>query len=900
MSDIHQKQEHAFEEILRAATGAADRRDWELAAGLFAQAIPLDPSAGLIVQYGHMLKEAGYLEAAASAYRAAIVWDGTAGDGYVHLGHLLKRLGRMDEAIKTFEAAERMPYGPHVRPEINGLKVAQLNATHAVRSGRGDVLRTMPDDLLEHDETLHGWLAERQEERLLGTPVRVNATRAAPTWGSRRISFSMGPLADLVMEQGVYRATTPNPRLLVQPVDQSESESLRGQWVDVRVMISDTRCVVDPILYIEEVPGWARYEAVRLGKRSANTYGAVVWLPPSMVSLRLDPVHTVGRFKLSNLEVLHLSRSSVLLRMLAAPDRPAFPNILKAALRGNELSLMKRFFATEMADEYARWIAFNERSLPTSLQPSEEEGTIGFVSIVDADDTGNYAATLASLRTQDCRHWTLALVLDEKLPSSLRDAIEREAAKDERIVVALVTAATSTAARIEAGMKFLDASLIGILPLGDSFAKGAISSFLKHTQKYPATVAIYCDHDKLDEKGRRHSPRFKPDWNKDYFLCYDYIGPTVLFSRAAIDNAGGWRDTFPGMEIFDLLLRASLDAGPEGIRHLAKPVWHCRRAEEGRDIVPAVNDFFARQNSRMQAEQGRVLGTARLRWPMPAVPPHVTIIIPTRDRIELLKTAVDSILSRTRYPSFDIIVVDNGSVDPESLKYFSDISRDGRVSTVRDDGPFNFSRLNNRAAAEAKGSVLALVNNDVEVTDADWLREMVSIAIEPDVGAVGAKLLYGSGHVQHAGIVGGVGTVTGHGHKFEPADAAGYMNRLLVQQTVIAVTAACLVVEADKYRAVGGLEEEHLTVAFNDVDFCLKLADRGWRSVFTPWATLYHHESLSRGLDISTERAARFEREANYMAEMWGSKVLDDRFYSENLTLHHEDFSLRYASHSGA
>lgn len=895
MLDTHQSQKLTFREILRSATDAADRKKWELAASLFAQAVPLDPSSGVIIQYGHMLKEAGYLEEAVSAYRAALVWDVTAGDGYVHLGHLLKRLGRTQEAIETFRAAERIPYGPHVSPEINGLIVAQLNASHALRRGQEDVLRTMPDDLQKRDEVLHRWLADQYETRRKAARCPAKTEKASLAFGRKRLRCSLEPAIDLVIEEGTYRATTGNPRMRIQIAKKNDLKVLRGQWIDISLTITETECVVDPILYVEEVPGRGGFKTARLKKRSRNTYGAMILLSQSLISLRLDPVHTPGTFIISDLEVFQLSWPSAFRQLLSKRDRPSLIRITQAALHGDLSVLLEDHLGIETADDYGRWIAFNERQYPQASTPALDDcgGTIGFVSLVKSDNGGDYSATVASLFAQTSKRWKLVFVLDENLSSSLRAAIEQDAAGDERLTVSVLAPASPTAIRIETAMTLLNTELISLLPPGDVLAKGAVASFLECMKANPAVAAIYCDHDEIDKEGLRHSPRFKPDWNRDYILCYDYIGPAVLFSSPAIYKAGGWRDKFPGMEILDLLLRVSNATGADVIRHLAKPVWHCRRSEVGRDIVPTVNDFLAQQNSGICAKLGRIYGTARLKWPMPTIPPHVTIIIPTRDRIELLRTTINSILLKTDYPSFDIVVIDNGSVEVESLDYFTNISRDNRISILRDDGPFNFSRLNNRAAAIAKGSVLALVNNDVEVKESNWLEEMVAIAIDPDVGAVGAKLLYASGHLQHAGMVGGVGAVAGHGHKYEPADAEGYMNRLVVQQTVIAVTAACLVVEAEKYRAVDGLNEENLAVAFNDVDLCLRLAERGWRSIFTPWAVLYHHESLSRGLDLSGERGARFGLEAGYMRQVWGDKILNDRFYSQNLTLDHEDFSFR-------
>jgi len=507
-------------------------------------------------------------------------------------------------------------------------------------------------------------------------------------------------------------------------------------------------------------------------------------------------------------------------------------------------------------------------------------------------------ATLTSLREQTSSLWELIVVLDDSAPVSFQKLVAQDVSKDGR-VKSVLSMGETTAERLSAGAAKTNAALIGQLAPGDVLSPDAIAKFLHSSAAHPEMNIIYCDDDVVDEKGQRHSPRFKPDWNADYAYCYDYVGRSVLFSAASIRKVGGWRDTFPGKETYDLLLRLSRNSGRGAIVHLAQPLWHCPALPDAGDVTSVVNSILNETGSGITAYAGYTQNTAKLVWPMPPEPPHVTIVIPTRDRIELLKVAIESILRQTDYPAFDIIVVDNGSTDAESLRYFAHVQQDQSVSVVRDDGDFNFSRLNNLAFKLAKGSVFALVNNDVEVKDGSWLTEMVSIALDPAVGAVGAKLLYGSGHVQHAGILGGVGMVAAHGHKYASRDDHGYMNRLIVQQTVLAVTAACLVVEAHKYFAVGGLDEDHLSVAFNDVDLCLKLAERGWRTVFTPWAVLDHHESLSRGLDTFGPRAARFRREADYMISKWGDKVLKDPFYTPNLTQDHEDFSLRLTPGNG-
>ncbi len=876
-----------LQEAVEAARLSAASKDWVRAAEFYAEAIPFDASAALIVQYAHMLKEAGYLEAAVNAYCAAITCDGTAADAYMHLGHVLKRLGRIEEAIDAFRAAEAIPYGPHVTPEIDSLIVAKQNAHHAQQNRYEYTLDTMPEALRQRNEALHAWLHEQRSQRYAHSRDTTRGWRGYLPSLRRRLRSIAEPVSDLVTDAEGYRATSNNPRMRVLTSRSTQLQDLRGQWIQICLKIVSAECVVDPILYAEEAPGWARFKIVRLVKRTDGSFSAIARMPQSLVSLRLDPVHSPGKFQLWDLQLHRLSTAVVVTRMLKEPDGAGLAALARGLRQGKMLAGAEQLFAAPMADDYARWIAFHERVSPA--HPPPEKSSIGFVMPISDGDGSLYASTLTSMREQTSARWKLVIILSEGMSLSLRRTIELEASKDERVKLSL---RTLSAASISSEMRDIATDLVGLLSAGDVLAPSAVASFLGHFAQNRSPKAIYCDHDQIDGRGGRHSPRFKPDWNRDYILSYDYVGPAVVFSSAAFNSVGGWRDKFPGRETFDLLLRISMDAEEGEIAHLAEPLWHSRGSRKGGPIDAIVNDFLAQTKSPLRAEPGRIEGTARLVWPMPETPPHVSIIIPTRDRIDLLRTAIDSIIARTDYPSFDIIVIDNGSVEIESKTYFKEIIRTAQVSVLRDDGPFNFSRLNNLAAKVATGSILALVNNDVEVKDGRWLKEMVPIALDPTVGAVGAKLLYGSGHIQHAGIIGGVGTVAAHGHKYEPESSLGYMNRLIVQQTVIAVTAACLIVEAHKFAAVGGFEEEHLKVAFNDVDLCLKLNDRGWRNIFTPWAELYHHESLSRGLDLSGQRAARFQKEAEFTVEKWQGAVLADRFYSPNLTHSFEDFSL--------
>jgi GT2 family glycosyltransferase len=254
---------------------------------------------------------------------------------------------------------------------------------------------------------------------------------------------------------------------------------------------------------------------------------------------------------------------------------------------------------------------------------------------------------------------------------------------------------------------------------------------------------------------------------------------------------------------------------------------------------------------------------------------------------------VRSILDKTTYPTFEIVILDNGSVEPQTLEWFESVQRnEPRVRVLRYDLPFNYAAINNFGERHAHGSVLGLINNDVEVISPGWLTEMVGHVCRQNVGCVGAKLYYGDGTIQHGGVIVGIGGVAGHSHKYASSDARGYFCRLLLTQSLSAVTAACLLVRREVYREVNGLDEQNLAIAFNDIDFCFKVRQAGYRVIWTPHAELYHHESVSRGSDDTPEKAGRFQAEVQFMKKKWGEQLSRDPFYSPHLTLEREDFSI--------
>lgn len=390
---------------------------------------------------------------------------------------------------------------------------------------------------------------------------------------------------------------------------------------------------------------------------------------------------------------------------------------------------------------------------------------------------------------------------------------------------------------------------------GDKLAPNAANKYREATDIAKADV-IYADDDAYDRWGRRHAPHFKPDWNSELFAQFDYLTGSCLARCSPTSLAA----------------------------HSGKPDWAAK----------LVNDAL-RQTGAYHLQE--VLHHRKTRPAPPAKPkpldvrvdlPSVSIIVPTRNRMELLSTCLEGLKS-TRYPDVEVIIVDNDSDDPDALAYLAAIDP-SFARVIRHPGAFNYSRINNLAAAEAKGQLLCLLNNDIEINSSDWLSILATQALRSDVGAVGPQLLYPDGRIQHAGVVIGVGNAAGHAHRLLRPEEEGYFRRHALPHFVSAVTGACLVVAREKFLAVGGLNEKDFAVAYNDVDLCLRLNQSGWQSLYEPRAVLVHHESVSRGFDRDPVGAARFAGELRALQDIWRTESIVDPFHHPQLSRASEQF----------
>jgi len=493
--------------------------------------------------------------------------------------------------------------------------------------------------------------------------------------------------------------------------------------------------------------------------------------------------------------------------------------------------------------------------------------------------------------------WELCIADDASTEPKIRRLLLEAAANDKRIKIVFRETNGHISEASNSALTLATGEYVALLDHDDILPPHALYMVARYINLHPTGRMFYSDEDKITIDGKRNTPYFKSDWNPQMFLARNMFSHLGVFERSLVSEVGGFRKGYEGSQDYDLALRCVERAGHGAVIHIPHVLYHWRivpgsTAGSGNAkpyafiaAIRAVEDHLRRGRISATVEQsfdGRDI--LRVRYALPQRRPMVTIIIPTRDSLHLTRKCIDSVLKKTLYRDFEIIIVDNGSVNPETLSYFTEMSMHENVRVLRDDTPFNFSALNNRAARESNGEYLCLLNNDIEVISPDWLDEMVGLASQPGTGAVGACLWYPNDTLQHGGILIGLGGVAGHMHSMMRRGNFGYFGRAVVTQNLSAVTAACLVVKRSVYEEVSGLNEE-LSVAFNDVDFCLRLVKAGYRNIWTPYAELYHHESASRGSDLSPSRYQHFVGEVRWMEERWRDWFERDPAYNPNLSL---------------
>ena len=729
----------------------------------------------------------------------------------------------------------------------------------------------------------------------------VNRTRGLLSLcvtASRPRALSVQALKNIVADGTAWRATSGDPQLCLS----STGLQVRGLCL-VQLSIAVKQPLVRASLYFDTGRGYFESQATHVVFRSGERAWVQIYLPLSARRLRLDPCDVQGPVRILAVEVTPLGLSATLRHVFRE-------RMERGPLRARGLARLRRGLGLTESTDYEQFLRATEPALASVRKPVTQhietfgrKPTISIIMPTWNTDPDLLEKAVASVRAQVYPHWQLCIADDASTLTATRECLKKLAASDRRITLSWCEDNVGISAASNQALATAEGEFVGFLDHDDELSPLALYHVAAELDRQPGLDLIYSDEDKLDDRGRRVEPHLKPAWNPELLHGQNYITHLAVYRTQIVRELGGLRSECDGSQDHDLALRFEKIADPAKVRHIPVVLYHWRAVEGSTAVARDAKDYAHGAGERALRDRfsgdelarvgkGEIPLTYRVDYGLPTPAPKLSVIIPTRDGYAHASRCLQSILDKTVYPDYEILLIDNQSRDPETLDWLTRCRELKSVRVLEFDQAFNYSAINNFAAAQARGEILLLLNDDTEVITPDWMSEMASLALRPDVGAVGAKLHYPDGSIQHAGVALGIGGVAGHTHWRFSEDAVGYLGRLKVRQAVSAVTAACLAVSREKFLAVGGLNETNLAIAFNDVDLCLKLSEAGFRNVWTPFARLYHHESISRGAEDTPEKMDRFRLESDWMKARWGNLLDADPFYHRCFSRTAQDMSL--------
>jgi glycosyltransferase involved in cell wall biosynthesis/2-polyprenyl-3-methyl-5-hydroxy-6-metoxy-1,4-benzoquinol methylase len=813
-----------------------------------------------------------------------------------------------------------------LQQSVNELRKEQLAAAGRERAleerlaGQSQRLRTAENQVAHLSQRI-----QRVAERVLSLETAPLVSKALRTARSsflrQRIPLEAIPGKHVREVPDGWQSLGEDPSFELRP----RGRRFPSGWVEAEIELSSDRpWLTPPTLYVDGGDGYGEHGTFALPAPRDGKIKLLLKLPPFVRSMRFDPFDRPGQFKLGKISMQEMGKLEVGVRGLARMSEKALQEpegrkgLLKKTL-GAVRSRGMRGFAEELrdlargdsSDPYVDWVtAFDTLTSQDREQIAARVETLQprplFSVIMPVYDTPErwLRRAIESVQAQLYPDWELCIADDASQAKHIRPLLTRLAAEDPRIKITLRERNGHISAASNSALELATGSFVVLLDHDDELAPHALYMLAEELAAHPETDLLYSDEDKIDEKGRRFDPYFKNDWSPDLLSSQNYFSHLGAYRTSLVREAGGFRQGYEGSQDYDLALRCA--ERTNRVRHVPAVLYHWR-AIAGSTAIDvgeksyaqsaaerALRDYLLTVEPGAKVEPGAFPTIYRVSHPLPEPPPLASILIPTRDGMEVVRRAVQSIREKTTYPHYEIVIVDNDSRDPATLSWLREVEGAGGARVLRYPHPFNYSSINNFAAREARGEVLVLLNNDVEVISPGWLTELVSQAVRPGVGAVGARLLYPNGTVQHAGVVTGIYGVAGHIHRGLPRESPGYFGRAQMVHEVSVVTAACLAIKKSIYEQVSGLDEKNLAVAFNDVDFCLRLVAAGYRNLYTPYAELFHYESYSRGSDDSPEKRARFEKEVQFMLTRWKDVLEHDPAYNQNLSLTSESFALAW------
>lgn len=584
----------------------------------------------------------------------------------------------------------------------------------------------------------------------------------------------------------------------------------------------------------------------------------------------------------------------------ASPASPPVPRPAPQPTLPVALHLDPKLTQAAYTDWIARYDTLNDKDralIHARIDTFTSPPLFSLIMPAHEPDAGHFRAAIQSAVDQLYRNWELCIADDGSNTLVAREIVEEFAALGHPIRLVRDPSPKGIAAASNAALSLASGDFVVFLDHDDVLAEHALYMLAESLSRDDKVDLLYSDEDKLDEAGRRYSPHFKPAFNYDLLRSQNYIGHLLAIRHSVVRDLGGLRLGVDGAQDHDLIFRVLEAVGPGRIRQIPFVLYHWRVSATSVAAAPDVKPYSWQVGIKVVGEHLRRLGedakvvegmapnTYGVIYPTANPPPKITVIVPSRDQVALLSKCVDGLTRRTNYRNWELLIVDNASRAPETRDYLKSLGDEARIRIIRDDGDFNYARLNNRAASESDAPLLLFLNDDVEPLHEGWLDEMVRHCLRPGIGGVGAKLVYPDDTVQHAGVIIGAGGVAGHFEKHLAAGNPGYHRRAALAQNFQALTAACLLLRRSVFEQVGGFDAEHLKVNFNDVDLCLRIRRAGHRLVWTPYARLRHHESATRGKTFSPAQAAEHAREARLMQTRWSTNRFADPAYNPNLSL---------------
>ncbi len=892
LSYVRRAWKRAIPNPRREGDAARERRDWRGAAIAYRRHLDRHPDAFPIwVQLGHMLKEAGDLDAALASYSRARDLRPDDPDLLLSLGHLHKRRGETLAAMQSYDASLAHSDGDR------GDAACELDA----------LAFAYPAVAAEH------WPPTAQDERL--GPCVTSIAAGLHVTGSGGIT--------LLGDDGRMASQTSNPWIEFAPLLDDCETSVPVAILEIA--FDDEAGVVpeNSQVQIDHGSGYEDARATLIGDGS-TVLRLLVAMPATVRAIRWSPGRRPFRFGVSSIALRPLIDASAWRSAFASLGRSELETAQGMAtlerIRDRKpgpalaATVQRRLHVTvDPAHDYESWTETyvtpqgdDHSRIATMINAMTIRPRFSFVMPTYETSIDLLVECIEAMRGQSYPDFEICIADDNSPDPAVAALLRDYAARDPRIKICLRTENGHISAASNSALALATGDFIVLVDHDDLIPNYTLATVAWYVNRHPDAAVLYSDEDKIDVHGFRSAPHFKGEFSKFLMYGHNMISHLGVYRRALIDQIGGFRLGVEGSQDYDLFLRCYERVGDAGVVHIPHVLYHWRMVPGSTAVSAdqksyaaiaaqaAINGYFDRNGVPLRSVTGLVPGLTAVA-PVQDRSTPISIIIPTRDGVDVLRRCIDSIFAADPH-DIEILILDNESRDRATLHYLEALAADrNEVRVIPYRQAFNFSAINNFGAAQAAGEVLCFLNDDTEVLDATWLDRARMLLALPDVGLVGARLLFPDGDLQHFGIGLGMGVhgVAGTPYAGFPGHDPGYFGKARLMQDVSAATGACLFTRKVDFDAVGGFDPA-LRVAYNDVDLCLRYREAGWRIVVDPSIELLHRESRSRGSDKAGANADRLEREAQLMRDRWGAILAHDPFLSPNLSLARSDFALAY------